>query len=103
MLVDRIRKIVRRRRWIQRPSIILALLLIVLAFLARVVGVECGRRAVEHDEVAFFDLSVAAEVYRMRIPPYSRHSTVVLSAVLANEKLLLQTTNQCEFSYYIVV
>ena len=35
-LVDRFRKIVRHRRWIQRPGTILALLLIVLAFLAMV-------------------------------------------------------------------
>ena len=34
MLVDRFRKIVRHRRWIQRLETILALLLIVLAFLA---------------------------------------------------------------------
>ena len=35
-LVDRFRTIVRHRRWIQRPGIILALLFIVLAFLAMV-------------------------------------------------------------------
>ena len=34
MFIDRFRKIVRHRRWIQGPCIILALLLIVLAFLA---------------------------------------------------------------------
>ena len=36
MLVDGFRKIVRYHRWIQRPGIIVALLLIVLAFLAMV-------------------------------------------------------------------
>ena len=35
-LVDHFRKTVHHRRWIQRLGIILALLLIVLAFLARV-------------------------------------------------------------------
>ena len=35
-LVDSFHKIVRHHRWIQRPSIILALLLIVLAFLTMV-------------------------------------------------------------------
>ena len=78
MLVDRIRKIVRRRRWIQRPSIILALLLIVLAFLARVVGVECGWRAVEHDEVAFFLTSPLLRKYTecgyLRIPDIQQWS-----------------------------
>ena len=36
MLVDRFPKNVRHRRWIQRPDIILALLLIVLAFFVMV-------------------------------------------------------------------
>ena len=36
MLVYRFRKIVRQRRWIQRPGIILALLLTALSFLAMV-------------------------------------------------------------------
>ena len=36
MFVDRFRKIVRQHRWIQRPGIILALLLTALAFLTMV-------------------------------------------------------------------
>ena len=35
-MIDYFRKIVRHYRWIQRPGIILALLIIVLAFLAMV-------------------------------------------------------------------
>ena len=98
-VIDRFRKIVRYHRWIQRPGIILALLLIALAFLAMVQrrrGPKMRPHRVQQPEHM---LPRLPEVYRIPITDTSRYSgyaAVVLSTVLANEWL---RTIECLFCY----
>ena len=71
-LVDGFRKVVRHHRWIQRPGIILALLLILLAFLAKVQqrrGPKMRPHRVRQPE---HTLPRLPEVYRMPITGFLR-------------------------------
>ena len=63
MLVDAFRKIVRHHWWIQRPGIILALLLIVPAFLALVQQQRGLKRRPHHVQQPEYTLPRLPEVY----------------------------------------
>ena len=81
-LVDRFRTIVRHLRWIQRPGIMLALLLIVLAFLAT------AQQRIK---------GLTSHYHRFTMPTGSipnAHNEVSLFRIVANENLRLATLNR---------
>ena len=82
-LVDRYRKIVRHCRWIQRPGIILALLLIVLAFL----GIVQQRRGPKMQPHTLPPLPEVTEcpVTDTSVFRIYAYAAVVLSTVLGND------------------
>ena len=100
--VDRFRKNVCHRRWIQRPGTILALLLIVLTFFAEWYSRGEVRKC---DLIVFNSTSTHYCAYRKYtewIPPYSGYAAAVLSTVFGNE-LLRTITSKCLFCYCISI
>ena len=100
-LVDGFRKIVRHRRWIQGPGIVLALLLIVLAFLA-----WYGNGEVRKCDLIVFNSPIRAhtlprllEVYRMPILTDTSVYSGDAAVVLQSYSRLLQITIEYLFCY----
>ena len=87
-LVDGFRKIVRYHRWIQRLGIILALLLIVLAFLAMVQQRRGSKMQCHHVQQPKHITMSTGSIPNAHTDTsvYSRYTAVVLSTVLANEQ-----------------